>query len=278
MKVGILLNKLTYGHVYEAIGHYAKMGFDNGQLCVWDMQMHDEKTIDEVKRACKDFSFTITAVWCGWTGPVIWSYPECYVTLGLVPSAWRAQRVQELLNGAAFARAIGVKDIVTHIGYLPDNPYHPDNLGVVMALKQILAELKKYDQYFLFETGEELPLSLVHLMNSVGMDNWGINFDPANLILNGRGACPATALEFLAPHIRGFHAKDAKTPVPPECKKVQMKAGCGDSDFPRLVQILKKIGYQGSLTIEHERPSAENRDQEIMETKVYLENLIAEAN
>ena len=94
------------------------------------------------------------------------------------------------------------------------------------------------------------------------------------MILNGRGACPAVALEFLAPYIRGFHAKDAKTPAPPECKKVQTKIGCGDADFPRLVNMLKAIGYRGSLTIEHEMAS-DDRLGDIREAKMYLENLIA---
>ena len=54
-----------------------------------------------------------------------------------------------------------------------------------------------------------------------------------------------------------------------------MKAGFGDSDFPRLVKILKNIGYNGSLTIEHEAPS-DDRERDIRETKIYLEKLIAE--
>ena len=109
----------------------------------------------------------------------------------------------------------------------------------------------------------------------MGYDNLGINFDPANLILNGRGACPAVTLEFLAPYIRGFHAKDAKTPIPPVLKKVMVNIGQGDTDMPRLVQILKKIGYDGSLTIEHEF-SSDKRTQEVLESKAYLEKLIAE--
>lgn len=273
MKVGIQIPLVK--EVYDRIAHAVEQGFDNAQLVTFPAPGPDSPLVDEVKRACKDFNFTITAVWCGWSGPIVWGYPHCYTTLGLVPPEWRAQRTQELIRGAAFARAIGVQDIITHIGYLPDNPFHPDNMGVVNSLRMITEELKKYDQYFLFETGEELPLSLVHLMNAVGADNLGINFDPANLIMNGRGSCPAVALKFLGPYIRGFHVKDALQLVAPECQKIEVPAGKGDVDYPRIVEVLREIGYDGYLTIEYEKSSDPNLEQTIAEIKAYIESLIA---
>lgn len=272
MKVGFLVD-LTE-NAYDCIKDAAEKGFDNGQVSVWDMRLYTDEVALEIKRACKDFNFTITAVWCGWSGPVIWSYPSMYQTLGLVPSDYRAKRTEELLLGAEFARKLGVSDIITHIGYLPDNPMHPDNLGVLHALKYICGELKKHGQYFLFETGEELPLSLAHLIRDIGCDNIGINFDPANLILNGRGFCPAQSLRFLAPYIRGIHAKDAKMPVIPNLQKIEVPAGEGDVDFPTLIAILKEIDYKGSVTIEYEVKSDPNRDEQIVKIKKYLDDLI----
>lgn len=272
MKVGILFGLKE--NAYDCIAENAAKGFDNGQLCVWNLDLYTNEIAGEIKRACKDFNFTITALWSGWSGPVEWSYPNMYHSLGLVPSDWRAQRTEDLLKGAEFAYKIGVSDIVTHIGYLPDNPYHPDNLGVVKALKHICAQLKKRDQYLLFETGEELPLSLAYLIRDVGMDNLAVNFDPANLILNGRGFCPAASLKFLAPFIRGVHAKDALMPVATDIKKIEVPVGEGDADFPSLIAILKEIGYDGFVTIENERHSDPDRDKKIQETKKYLEELI----
>ena len=273
MKVGMLIS-LVKGEVYARIESAAKKGFDNAQLCVWDLSLYTDETAEEIKRACKDFNFTVTALWCGWSGPRIWSYPEMYDTLGLVPSDWRAKRTQDLLAGADFAYKIGVSDIITHVGYLPDSPYHPGNRGVVQALKLICSELKKRNQYFLFETGEELPLSLAYLIRDVGMDNLGVNFDPANLIMNGRGFCPAESLKFLAPFIRGMHAKDALMPVATDPKKVEVPVGQGDADFPRLIKVLKEIGYDGYVTIENERYNDPKWEEYIVNTKKYLEDLI----
>ncbi len=272
MKIGLLVQ--LKDNVYECIAKAAQQGFDNGQLAVWDMSLYNDRTVSEVQRACRDFSFTPTAVWCGWSGPIDWSYPNMYRTLGLVPGEFREKRVGELLQGAAFARALGVTDMITHIGYLPDNPFHPDRAAVAEALRHICTELKKHGQYFLFETGEELPLSLVHLMNDVGLPNMGVNFDPANLIMNGRGSSPSAALEFLMPYVRGFHAKDAKKLVAPACKKQEMPVGRGDVDFPTLIAMLKDGGYHGSITIERENYGDPAREQEIREAREYLSRLI----
>lgn len=274
MEIGILIELKE--DAYGCIAHAVELGFTNGQLAVWDMSLYNTHTVAEVKRACAELDFTPTAVWCGWSGPVDWSYPNMYLTLGLIPADWRAQRVEELLRGAEFARELGVTDIVTHVGYLPDNPFHPDRLAVAQALRHICKRLKANGQYFLFETGEELPLSLVHLIKDVGMDNLGVNFDPANLIMNGRGSCPATVLEFLMPYVRGFHAKDAKQLVVPECKKQEMPAGQGDVDMPRLIAMLKRSGYRGSITIERENYGSPDRDGELRQIKEYLCQLINE--
>ncbi len=276
MKIGKLISSIANASYYEKIKKASSQGFDNGQIAVWDMDYYTDANAEELKRACRDFNFTITALWCGWSGYKDWSYPEMYNTLGLVPADTRRKRTDDLLKGAEFAHKIGVKDIVTHIGYLPDNPYHPDNMGVAKALKEICAELKKRDQYLLFETGEELPLSLAHLMCKVGTNNLGINFDPANLILNGRCFCPASALKFFAPYIRGFHAKDALMPVIGEFKKIEVLPGTGDADFPTLVSILKEIGYDGSITIEYEKFDDPDYEENIQKTKKYFEKLIGE--
>lgn len=253
--------------------HAAKLGFQSGQLSVWDMSLYTKETAQIVKRACRDFDFTITAVWCGWSGPVDWSYPNMYMSLGLVPSAWRSYRVKELLDGAEFARELGVKDIVTHLGYLPDNPFHEDRVGAALAVRYICKTISKYDQRFLFETGEVLPYTLIQFMKEVGMENVGVNFDPANLIINGR-ANPVDALGLLGAYVGGFHGKDGvyAEGTNPKGKEVMIPQGM--VDFPALIEKLADLGYEGDITIEREIPESEERDRQILEEKVYLESLI----
>jgi len=260
--------------VYEDIAKMGRLGFTNGQLAMWDMSLYEEDKVKEIQRACKDYNFTVTAVWCGWTGPVVWSYPQMYSTLGLVPAAWRAQRVNEILKGAEFARKLGVKHIITHLGFLPDDPNHPDHIGVMDAVHYICKQIEPYGQRFLFETGEELPATILQMMKEIGVDKVGINFDPANLMINGR-ANPHDALDLLAPYVYGCHGKDGVYSDGTAYKGKEVMIGEGRANFPVIIEKLLKAGYQGNITIEREIPYGEQRDREIVKEKAYLEELIA---
>lgn len=274
MEVGlfITLEKDAYG----CIEHAAKLGFHNGQLVVWDMSLYSQQTAEQIKKACRDYAFTVTAIWCGWSGPVEWMYPNMYSSIGLVPAALRSQRTKEILEGAAFARSLGVRDIITHLGLLPDDPFHPDHLGVVQAVRHICKQIEPYGQRFLFETGEELPCTLLQFFKAVGMENMGVNFDPANLLIYGR-ANPLDAMDMLGPFVYGMHAKDGVYPRGFEPKGKEMQIGQGSVDFPKLLQKLADAGYTGPITIEREgRIDPKERDRQLVEEKAYLETVLAE--
>lgn len=273
MVVGCLVN--LKGDAYECIRHPAQdLNIHSVQLCVWDMSMYTQETADLVLKACKDFDVTVTAVWCGWSDrvPGDFGYPQMYHTIGLVPAANRVQRTNDILKGAEFARMIGVKDIITHAGYMPDNPFHPDRLGVMDALRRICSAIAPYGQRFLFETGEMIPCTLTQLIKDINMENIGINFDCANMIINARGNS-VDALKILAPWVRGVHAKDAVYPAGMDPKGKEVKLGEGVANFPELIRILKEHGYDGAVTIEREIADRVQQDLDIKEAKAYLESL-----
>jgi sugar phosphate isomerase/epimerase len=260
---------------YKENIRYAKsLGFDFGQIAIWDMDFYTDENLKELKATLEKEKFSVCDVWCGWRGPVVWSHPQKYSTLGLVPDYLRMGRMEDLRKGAKFAYDLGVSTIVTHTGFIPDDPYHPTHIAIANELRAFCAELKARGQRFAFETGEEIPLTLNILINEIGLDNVGVNFDPANLISGGRGN-PNDAMELLGTRIFGMHAKDA---VPAKFGEVcgkQTKVGEGKVDFKRLLEQLKKFGYNGDIVIEHEMSGREDRTKDIVDTKVYLENLIS---
>ena len=184
MRVGILVD-ITEGFE-EPIRHARSLGFDFGQLVNWNMELYTDENSSRLKALLSEVGFTVTDLWCGWSAPVIWKHPEKYSTLGLVPKQYRKQRLEDLKRGAEFAHKLGVKNIITHTGYIPDDPEAEARIGVIEALKELCTELQSRGQSFAFETGEELPLTLSMVINEIGMPNTGINFDPANLISGGR--------------------------------------------------------------------------------------------
>ena len=198
-----------------------------------------------------------------------------YQSLGLVPDWLREQRLEDHRRGGEFAYDLGVSTIATHTGYLPDDPRHPTHIAIRMALQRLCSELKERGQRFAFETGEELPLTLSLLITEMGLDNVGINFDPANFLTNGR-ANPCDAMSLLGDHIFGMHAKDSVPPVFGNPKGKETPIGKGAVDFRRLLTQLKEHNYPGDIMIEHEMYGNAHRDQEILEAKAYLEDLIAQ--
>lgn len=274
IKVGCLV-RLTE-EPYECIRHVARdMGFRCGQLSIWNMALYSKENADIILRACEEFNFTITAVWCGWSGPEEWNYPNMYNSIGLVPSAWRSQRVKEILKGAAFAHMLGVQNIITHIGFMPDNPNDQTHIEIVQAVRYICKQIAKNNQRFLFETGEMIPNTLIRFLVEIGEDNVGVNFDTANMVINAR-ANSVDALRMLVPYVCGMHAKDAVYPQGTSPNGKEVKIGDGVANFPVILRILADNDYNGSITIEREIEDVEQREKDILESKIFLENIICE--
>jgi sugar phosphate isomerase/epimerase len=272
MKIGLLVD-ITENYK-EKISHAKALGFDFGQLAIWDMTFYTEENLRELKATLEAEGFTAIGLWCGWRGPVVWTHPQKYSTLGLVPDYLRAARMEDLRRGARFAYDMGISTVITHTGFIPDDPYHPTHIAIVNELRDFCRELDTRGQKFAFETGEELPLTLSILINEIGLDNVGVNFDPANFISGGRGN-PNDAMELLGSRIFGMHAKDAVPPKFGDFGGTQTQIGEGRVNFLRLFQQLKEFGYEGDIVIEHEMEGRADRDGDIKNAKIYLENIIS---
>ena len=143
---------------------------------------------------------------------------------------------------------------------------------LLAVLKDIVAYCKKNGQSFLFETGQETPVTLLRTIEDIGRDNVGINLDPANLILYGKGN-PVDALDVFAKYVKDFHAKDGLYPTDGKHLGKEVPIGKGKVNFPEFIKRLKELGYDGKLTIEREI-SGEQQLKDIIESKAYLETLI----
>src|SRR5207244_4563166 len=132
-----------------------------------------------------------------------------------------------------------------------ENPKDAVYRRTVTAMREVPAHCKGNGQNFLYETGQETPITLVRAIQDVGMDNQGVNFDLANLILYGK-ANPVDAIELLAPYVQGIHAKDGLWPTNPRKLGEEVPIGKGRVDFPRIIARLKEINYRGEDNIARE--------------------------
>ena len=101
----------------------------------------------------------------------------------------------------------------------------------------------------------------------------GINLDPANLVLYGKGN-PVDALDVFGSHVRGVHIKDGSYPTNGRNLGQEKPVGQGAVDFPALLSKLKDLGYSGALCIECELE--ENTKTEIQNAKTKINNWMTE--
>lgn len=270
MQLGVMtsLNR----DVEKNLSNVHQLGLPTCQLCCWSSAYLTDELAEATRRAAEEYQVKITGFWCGWDGVRVWNFDEGPVTLGLVPAAYRAERVNMLLKGAAFAQKIGVTDVITHAGFLPEDPCTTTYHEIVSTIRYIGRELAKSGQYFLFETGQETPIALRRVIEDAGTGNLGVNLDPANLMMYGK-ANSVDAVKILGKYIRGIHGKDGEYPQNPHFLGEEKALGQGGVDYPRFVAALKEVGYDGAITIEREI-SGEEQIRDILMAKEYLEGLI----
>ena len=154
------------------------------------------------------------------------------------------------------------------MGFIPEDPNTQTYLDTIAAVRTVALRCAENGQYFLFETGQETPVTLLRAITDVGLDNLGINLDPANLILYGK-ANPVDALGIIGKYVRDVHAKDGCYPTDGRTLGQETALGEGQVNFPALIQGLIALGYDGSITIEREI-SGEQQIADICKAKELL--------
>ena len=248
MEIGVLAKLRKGENPFPAI---RDLGLTTAQLQNWDMTNLTPETAEKVKEDIAESGIRLAAFWAGYTGKIVWNSFGGPETCGLVPRDQRARRVDELKRGADFAAMIGAPAIITHCGFIPENPMDPLYRETVDAIGEVARHCKGLGIGFWFESGQETPLTLLRTIEDIGLDNLGVNLDTANLILYGRGN-PVDALEVVGKYVRNLHIKDGKFPADGHSLGKEVPFGEGWADFDRIIQKLYSLGFTGELIIERE--------------------------
>ena len=274
MYVGVCVNHSWDRDIEKQFSDIAANGFHHCQLVSWIPQKWTDEEAVKIKAAMEKSDVEITAFWCGWEGPCVWNFYEGQQTLGLVPPEHREMRIKNLCDGADFALKLGVKDVVTHMGFIPENPNDPIYPGFIEAVRKVAEHLKANGQTLLFETGQETPVAMLRAFEDIGTDNLAVNFDTGNVILYGK-ANPVDAIDVIGKHIKNIHAKDGLYPTDGRNLGEEVKIGTGKANIPEFLRKMHSIGYDGPVIIEREI-SGEQQNIDILEAKALIESVIAE--
>ena len=261
MKIGVMVDSLQLG-VRDGIRKARALGAEGIQLYAVQGPMAPEN-LDSAQRKellkfVRDEGMVVTAI-CGDPGGHGFADPA------LNPARIeRSKRIMEL------AVELDCTVVTTHIGVIPADPAHA-RYGVMQAA---CAELGRFGESigatFAIETGPETAPVLHGFIKGLASRGVGVNLDPANFVMV-TGQDPVAAVELLKPFIVHTHAKDGRMlrKTDPEIiygffaeggiEDLRMEdyfletpLGEGQVIFPMYLEALKRVGFDGWLTIERE--------------------------
>lgn len=261
---------------YEALRRVADMGFSTCQLGNPPQEYvygpRAEELTAELRQAVADTGVTITAVFIMYDGH-IWDLLGGPSTIGLVPVATRGERVVHACRMSNWAREAGIDAVTSHMGFIPewaDDPAYPSFLATMKAFCEFV---RANGQTFAFETGQESAAALKRTIEDIGLDNVGVNLDPANLLLYGKDR-PLDAVDKIGKYVLNTHCKDGLWPKLGGALGEEVPLGEGEVNIRELIPKLYRAGYRGPLTIEREI-EGDKQNEDIVRAKALLEEIRA---
>lgn len=270
MKIGVITDcfKLPLS---ESIALAKELGFSGIQVYATTGEFSPETLTKEKKEEFKSLlekhSLEISAL-CGDMGGY-----------GFQIAQDNPERIEKTKHIIDLAVEFGTKVITTHIGVIPADKTHPRYKVMIDALTECGRYAKERGITLAIETGPETAATLLQFLKDTD-GGVGVNLDPANFVMV-TGQDPVEAVEMLGEYIVHTHVKDGvmlKRTDPEiiydhfatggiEALNVadyflETPLGEGDVDFPKYIEVLKKVGFDGYLTVEREtgdNPAADIR-------------------
>jgi len=172
------------------------------------------------------------------------------VTGGIVPDEYWDGNLKRVSGAIDITAELGVKYLSLHFGFLELTDKLTDR-AKILADKAAQKNIQ-----LLMETGQETAAELRQFLEEVNHPALGVNFDPANMILYGKGS-PIEAVQVLAPWVKHVHIKDALYTQTPGRWGVEVPWGAGQAGGNEFLKALKQINFVGVIAIE--RDSGDDR-------------------
>lgn len=283
-KIGIMSDRYRVG-LKEGIKKAALAGGDGVQLYALRTDrlsgpvrdLHDELFNErkEVFGLVRDLGLEVSALCCEVGGFV--KDPE-----------HNREKIEKTKRIIELAEDYETNVVTAHIGVVSEDSDRKEYKMLLDVMGEIGEFAAKRDVVFAIETGQERTVTLRKFLDDLGSKGVGVNYDPANLVMV-TGDDPIQGVITLKDYIVHTHAKDGimlKKSYPERIfgnvpddyvddgkpSYIEVPLGEGKVDFPRWLEVLKDVGYNGFLTIERE--VGETPEKDINEAIGFLKNII----
>ena len=199
----------------------------------------------------KQAGITIISGMFGCLGEDYSTLDSIRATGGIVPDATWEENLQHIRATTAIAAELGLKLITFHAGFVPHDPADAAYVKMLQRLEAVAEVFAAANISAGLETGQETAADLAELLGRLKCQNLGVNFDPANLLLYGKGD-PVEAMLRLRPWIRQVHIKDATRTKVPGTWGTEVAVGTGEVNWPAFFDALKDMNHAVNLVIERE--------------------------
>ena len=137
MKLGTFVRPNDLSRLDEAFAPLREMGFTSCQLA-YKPEVFRPEDADLIRRAAERHGVEISAHFIGFRDAFSeWDLRYGFLCQGLTPPTYRQARLEYLLSGIPFVRRLGTDDLIVHAGFVPNNPFDPEYLGLLAALLNV---------------------------------------------------------------------------------------------------------------------------------------------
>jgi len=215
---------------------------------------------------------TIVSGMFGCEGEDYSSLKSIRLTGGIAPDATWERNWKNIQSTAALAQELGLKLITFHAGFVPHNPQDKDFIKMLCRLNEVADIFDRAKMEVGLETGQETAPALCALLQRLNRRNVVVNFDPANMILYGKGN-PVEALQVLGSWIRQVHIKDGIATKTPDTWGEEVAAGTGQVDWKSFFGRLGDLKFCGPVVIERE--AGHKRVEDIRQARELAEKYLS---
>ncbi len=205
---------------------------------------------DAMPSAAKAAGFRMSGAMLGFPGEDYTTPQTIQRTGGFAPKELRPERLDRFRWALGRVKQLSVTDLMLHAGFIPHQG-DPERKPMLDVLGQVGDLARTAGVTVALETGQETADLLRKTLDDLKSSHLKVNFDPANMLLYDMGD-PLRAVERLGPDIRSVHVKDANRPTVKGQWGEEVPLGQGQVNIREFVRTLKRVGYQGPLSIERE--------------------------
>jgi sugar phosphate isomerase/epimerase len=170
---------------------------------------------------------------------------------GIVPDATWDKNLENIRATLAIAVELKLNRVSFHAGFVSHDSTDPNFTKMLKRLATVAEIFASEEIAVGLETGQETATELKKLLETLQFPNLFVNFDPANMLLYGKGN-PIEAMSLLKPWIGQVHIKDAiQSQIVGEWGE-EVVVGSGDVDWQTFFSILTESNFSGEFVIERE--------------------------